>query len=95
MTSANLIATNINYATISGLQFFSNQGEWQSLQDSSYRVISILNSTIGTGYFLIKVEKDKSNFCYAISDISDSYLELGYAGGRLLSFKKIRGNSKP
>jgi hypothetical protein len=49
---------------------------------------SILNSTLGTGYFLVRIEQDKSTLCYAITDISNDYLELVYAGGRVLSFKR-------
>lgn len=51
---------------------------------------SILISTKGTGFFLVEIGNDKLTYCYAITDISDDYLELVYAGGRLWSYRKVR-----
>jgi|ERR1700722_9063085 hypothetical protein len=44
----------------------------------------------GTGYFLAEIGKDKYVYCYFIRDISEDYLELVYASGRTLYFRKFR-----
>jgi hypothetical protein len=51
---------------------------------------SMLDLDKGTGYYLVEVGKDKSMYCYIIRDISKDYLELVYAGGRTLYFRKVR-----
>jgi hypothetical protein len=51
---------------------------------------SMLGSGKGTGYFLVKVGRDKAVYCYFLRDISEDYLELVYAAGNTLYFRRVR-----